>query len=93
LEKSTVSARRESENQDAKVGRPRIGGPFELLSPVKYKDGKIRGHKFTEKDLEGSFSLIYFGFTNCPDICPEELDKMGEVVDMISEWRDGRVEG
>ena len=57
------------------VGRPRIGGPFRLVSST--------GHPFTDDDLLASFSLIYFGFTNCPDICPEELDKMSTVVEMI----------
>lgn len=57
-----------------------------MLYPVKdSKTNKVVGHKVDEQDLQGSFSLIYFGFTNCPDICPEELDKMGEVVDMIGE--------
>ena len=64
-------------DQQASIGRPRIGGPFELVSST--------GHPFTDNDLLGSFSLIYFGFTNCPDICPEELDKMSNAVARVAE--------
>jgi protein SCO1/2 len=60
---------------DGKVGRPNVGGPFQLTSH--------HNTPFTEADILGKWSLIYFGFTRCPDICPEELDKMGEVVDAI----------
>ncbi|SAM86400.1 probable SCO1-involved in stabilization of Cox1p and Cox2p [Ustilago bromivora] len=74
-EKHKVEQRRKAETASAKVGRPRIGGPFNLITSTS--------HPFTHEDLLGSFSLVYFGFTNCPDICPEELDKMGEVVDRI----------
>lgn len=30
--------------------------------------------------------MLQFGFTNCPDICPEELDKMGLVVSSICQF-------
>ena len=35
-----------------------------------------KNRPFTDKDLLGSFALVYFGFTFCPDICPDELDKI-----------------
>ncbi len=31
------------------------------------------GNAFTTQNLTGSFSLLFFGFTNCPDICPLSL--------------------
>ena len=65
----------EKEHEDKQVGRPNVGGPFTLTT----QDGKT----FTEKDLLSKWSLIYFGFTNCPDICPEELDKMSAAVDVL----------
>ena len=57
-------------------GRPELGGDFELVD----QDGKL----CSNKDLTGNWILIYFGFTHCPDICPEELEKMGYVVDSVN---------
>lgn len=58
-----------------KIGRAHVGGPFSLVTQT--------GAPFSDKDLLGKWSLIYFGFTNCPDICPDELDKMGLVVNEV----------
>ena len=64
-----------AENQKG-VGKAAVGGPFELINAATNK-------KFTDKDLLGNFCLIYFGFTTCPDICPDELEKMAEVIDIV----------
>ncbi|KAL7948471.1 SCO1/SenC domain-containing protein [Trichoderma barbatum] len=57
------------------VGRPKVGGSFELTDQ--------NGKTFTSDMMMGKHSLVYFGFTRCPDICPEELDKMARMLDIV----------
>lgn len=56
-------------------GRPLLGGPWSLV------DGE--GVPRTSGDYLGSYVLLYFGFTFCPDICPNELVKMAQVVNAL----------
>ncbi|KAI5890433.1 SCO1 protein [Schizophyllum commune H4-8] len=86
-EKQKLEEEREKENAAQAYGRPKVGGPFALTatsatgaSGVPRVEDKPEGTPFTDSDLLHHWSLLYFGFTNCPDICPAELDKMGEVV-------------
>lgn len=62
------------------VGQPHIGGPFRLQQALP--DGTNR--TFTEKDLLGKINLIFFGFTHCPDICPNELSKYLQIMEKLT---------
>ncbi|SCO64943.1 cloroquine resistance associated protein Cg3, putative [Plasmodium vivax] len=57
------------------IGKPLIGGDFTLIN----HDGKV----VTNEDFKKKFCLIYFGFTYCPDICPQELEKQTIVIERI----------
>jgi protein SCO1/2 len=37
------------------------------------------GHPFTQRNLQGKPSLVFFGFTHCPDVCPTTLAKLAQV--------------
>ena len=49
-----------------------IGGPFELVD----QDGRT----ITDRDMKGRPFLVFFGFTNCPDVCPTTLFEVSEVL-------------
>jgi protein SCO1/2 len=49
-----------------------IGGPFQLIDQS--------GASVTEKNLLGRPTLIFFGFTHCPDVCPTSLFEISEVL-------------
>lgn len=54
-----------------------IGGPFELVMP----DGTV----VTETDIITEPSLIYFGYTFCPDVCPIDNARNAAAVDILAE--------
>jgi protein SCO1 len=49
-----------------------IGGPFQLTDQA--------GESVTDQSLKGRPTLIFFGFTHCPDVCPTSLFEISEVL-------------
>jgi protein SCO1/2 len=56
-------------------GEAQIGGPFTLTAHT--------GERVSEKDFQGQYKLIFFGFTNCPDVCPTELTVITNALDQL----------
>jgi protein SCO1/2 len=52
-----------------------IGGPFTLVD----EDGKT----VTDKDLLTKPTLVYFGYSFCPDVCPLDSARNAEAVDLL----------
>jgi protein SCO1/2 len=55
---------------------------FELPQPLALADFRLAqasGRAFTRASLEGHWTMLLFGFTACPDVCPTTLAQMAEV--------------
>ena len=49
-----------------------IGGPFTLTGQ--------NGRPVSDRDFAGRYRLVYFGFTHCPDVCPTDLQQIGQAM-------------
>ena len=54
-----------------------VGGPFTLTD----HEGRAR----TDKDFRGRFTLVYFGYTYCPDVCPTALQVITNAMEQLDE--------
>ncbi|MDP3299920.1 MAG: SCO family protein, partial [Phenylobacterium sp.] len=52
-----------------------IGGPFQLVDTT--------GRTVNQDVLKGKWSVVFFGFTHCPDICPTTLFEMAQVEPLL----------
>ncbi|MCA0846274.1 SCO family protein [Salipiger thiooxidans] len=58
-------------------GAGAIGGPFELVN--------AQGETVTDAEVFTEPSLVYFGYTFCPDVCPFDVSRNAEAVDLLAE--------
>ena len=62
-------------SQTKTIGKAAIGGPWSLFN--------TEGRLVTDTNYRGRFQFVYFGFTKCPDICPNELVKIGKIFETL----------
>ncbi len=70
------SQRSAAELMDAIMwNREPIGGPFALID----QHGKRR----TDAGFRGKFMLVYFGYISCADVCPTDLQQIGQAIESL----------
>lgn len=58
-------------------GAAAIGGPFELVDED--------GNTVTDKDVITGPTMVYFGYTFCPDVCPMDSSRNAEATDILEQ--------
>jgi len=61
---------------------PRIIDPFALTDH--------QGNAFTESSFKDNWSFVFFGYTNCPDVCPNTLSIMNVTATLLGKDEQGR---
>lgn len=60
--------------------REPVGGPFALIDH--------EGRRRADVDFRGKVMVIYFGFTYCTDVCPTDLQSIGNALDLLGPLAD-----
>lgn len=57
-----------------------VGGPFQLID--------TSGRTVDQDVLKGKWSVVFFGFTHCPDVCPTTLFALGQAEPLLGSAAD-----
>jgi protein SCO1/2 len=63
--------------RESQVAGGDIGGPFTLVNAA--------GETVTDADVITEPSLVYFGYTFCPDVCPLDVARNAVAIDILTE--------
>jgi protein SCO1/2 len=55
---------------------PSVGGPFALTDAAT-------GQQVSDRDFQGKWLLVFFGYTHCPDVCPTTLNNIAEAMTQL----------
>jgi len=62
-------------SEEPPLAGARIGGPFALTDQ--------NGKTVRDGDFAGRYRIVYFGYTYCPDICPNDMLKIGQAMKLL----------
>jgi protein SCO1 len=77
----TACAPRAAQTQAAPAQGAGPGGPFALVN----QDGRA----VDQSVLKGKWSVVFFGYTYCPDFCPTTLTNLGKAMDQLGPKANG----
>ena len=60
-----------------------IGGQFQLTDHT--------GQERTSESFHGQYTLVYFGYTFCPDVCPTGLQVMTQAIDQLDDKTQNKI--
>jgi len=81
---SPVTESEKPEHQALELSATPVGGDFSV---------EIQNKDLALADLRGKVVLLYFGYTQCPDICPTNLSLMTQALNQLSEDELAKVNG
>ncbi|WP_163836186.1 SCO family protein [Spartinivicinus ruber] len=65
-----------------------LQGAYILKTPRSLADFKLSSHKkqpFTNEQLKDKWTIMFFGYTSCPDICPTTLTELKQLKQQLTE--------
>ena len=65
-----------------------VNGFYRLQQPIPLSDFSLEkedGSYFTKSDLQGKWTIMYFGFSSCPSDCPVTMSELRKLINTLRE--------